>query len=188
MLSFLLCLWPLPLLLLQSYVFLFSFFFLWFCAYFFLNLFRLYKSVVKPLPQEEFSNISLPISPLRTVQLSPSNSLESTFKSQNLFSSCFMMFNVHFYTRFSVQEITPSPNQPLLALASLRLEVLILVGSLSLLAKLISPNGTLPSLMTPNVRSSFFFFFLSYTILTCIIYLISYLVLLQAATTKSPLH
>ena len=67
-----------------------------------------------------------------------------------------MMFNVHFYTRFSVQETTPSPNQPLLALASLRLEVLILVGSLSLLAKLISPNGTLPSLMTPNVRSSFF--------------------------------
>ena len=139
---------------------------------------------MKPLPQEEFSNISLPISPLRTVQLSPSNSLESTFKSQSLFSSCFMMFNVHFYTRFSVQETTLSPNQPLLALASPRLEVLILVGSLSLLAKLISPNGTLPSLMTPNVRSSFFYYYFHYSHSN----LFSYLVLLQAATTKSSLH
>ena len=51
--------------------------------------------MVKPLPQEEFSNISLPISPLRTVQLSPSNSLESTFKSQNLF---LFVFNVSFLT------------------------------------------------------------------------------------------
>ena len=165
----------------MSLFFLSFLFFMVLCLLFF-NLFRLYKSVVKPLPQEECSNISLPISPLRTVQLSPSNSLESTFKSQNLFLFVFKCFNF-LHTRFSVQEITPLPNQPLLALASLRLEVLILVGSLSLLAKLISPNGTLPSLMTPNVRSSFYYY-LHHSHSN----LFSYLVLLQAATTKSPLH
>ena len=40
---------------------------------------RLYKSVLKRLPQEEFSSTTLPILPLRTVLLLPSDSLESKF-------------------------------------------------------------------------------------------------------------
>ena len=51
----------------------------------------------------------------------------------------------------SVPETTLWPSQPLLTLVSLKLAVLTLVGSLSLPARKLSPNGTLQSLMIPNV-------------------------------------
>lgn len=141
------------------------------------NFERLYKSVVNRAPQEEFSSTALPTLPLRTVLLLRSNSQESRFIN---FFFTFMMSKLYFLSPGNhtvTQSTFASPCEPETG------------GFDSGWVFVPSGETDIPEwnlTITDDSKRPFAFLFGIMQYIWRYIY--SYLVLLQAASARSPLH